>query len=107
MVSSIRVKRPQSITQEVLFPIVAFTAIVLRLTGVITWPWWWVLSPIWIGAAALVLLITGLVMLFIVFRYLGAWRQRRSPADIWLSPPNGRESQYASGGDLGLQDGHS
>jgi Flp pilus assembly protein TadB len=23
--------------------------IVLKLTGVITWSWWWVLSPIWIS----------------------------------------------------------
>ena len=23
--------------------------IVLKLTGVITWSWWWVLSPLWIG----------------------------------------------------------
>ena len=26
--------------------LVAF--IVLKLTGVITWSWWWVLSPLWI-----------------------------------------------------------
>ena len=33
------------------------TPIVLKLTGVITWSWWWVaLSPIWISAALLVLL---------------------------------------------------
>ena len=24
--------------------------IVLKLTGVISWSWWWVLSPLWIGA---------------------------------------------------------
>lgn len=24
--------------------------IVLKLTGVIAWSWWWVLSPLWIGA---------------------------------------------------------
>ncbi|MGE4429073.1 MAG: hypothetical protein AB7G37_21695 [Solirubrobacteraceae bacterium] len=23
--------------------------IVLKLTGVIAWSWWWVLSPLWIG----------------------------------------------------------
>lgn len=23
--------------------------IVLKLTGYITWSWWWVLSPLWIG----------------------------------------------------------
>lgn len=32
--------------------------IVLKLTKVITWSWWWVLSPIWIGL--------GLVLLFLI-----------------------------------------
>jgi hypothetical protein len=72
MVFTIRVKRPQSaaerywnVAQDVLSPIVLLTPIVLKLTGVITWSWWWVvLSPTWISAALLVLLVTGLVILF-------------------------------------------
>jgi len=32
--------------------------IVLKLIGVITWSWWWVLSPLWISA--------GLLLLFLV-----------------------------------------
>ena len=33
--------------------------VVLKLTGVISWSWLWVLSPLWIGAAlALVILVT-------------------------------------------------
>lgn len=37
--------------------------VVLKLTKVITWSWWWVLSPIWIQLAivALILMIAGLV----------------------------------------------
>jgi hypothetical protein len=27
--------------------------IALKLTGVISWSWWWVLSPLWIGLALL------------------------------------------------------
>lgn len=34
--------------------------IVLKLTGTIDWSWWWVLSPLWISAG-LVVLIIGLV----------------------------------------------
>ena len=30
---------------------VAIVFIILKLTGTITWPWLWVLSPIWIGLA--------------------------------------------------------
>lgn len=38
--------------------------IVLKLTKVIAWSWWWVLSPLWIGfALALVILaIFGIVI---------------------------------------------
>lgn len=32
----------------------------LKLTGFITWAWWWVLSPLWI--AAIVLVIVSAVM---------------------------------------------
>lgn len=37
--------------------------IVLKLTGVITWSWWWVLSPIWISALilALILAVVGII----------------------------------------------
>ena len=35
--------------------------IVLKLVGVITWSWWWVLSPIWITAAIVMLLALVLV----------------------------------------------
>ena len=38
--------------------------IVLKLCNVITWSWWWVLSPIWISIAIVVL---GLLFLFICF----------------------------------------
>ena len=40
--------------------------ITLKLLGKIDWSWWWVLSPLWIGAV-LVLLVFGFV-LFIATR---------------------------------------
>lgn len=42
--------------------------IVLKLTKVIAWSWWWVLSPIWISAG-LVLGILG-----IYFVYCMCWK---------------------------------
>ena len=39
----------QGVRPEHAFTIAAITLIVLKLTGVITWSWWWVLSPIWIA----------------------------------------------------------
>jgi hypothetical protein len=37
--------------------------IALKLTGVIAWSWWWVLSPLWIGAILWVILVGGILAL--------------------------------------------
>lgn len=41
--------------------------IVLKLTGVISWSWWWVLSPIWIslGLAVIICLIVLILYIFV------------------------------------------
>ena len=41
--------------------------IVLKLCGVISWSWWWVLSPIWISTVLVlgVLIIIGIIFLII------------------------------------------
>ena len=36
--------------------------LVLKLTGLINWSWWWVTSPLWIGTI-LVLIFYGIVYL--------------------------------------------
>jgi hypothetical protein len=33
--------------------------IVLKLTGVIAWSWWWVLAPVWISAGLTAILLTA------------------------------------------------
>jgi len=40
--------------------------IILKLCGVITWSWWWVLSPIWISI--------GIVLFFLIIFILFASR---------------------------------
>lgn len=37
--------------------LLAIVFIVLKLTNVISWSWWWVLSPIWIPTALVVVLL--------------------------------------------------
>lgn len=45
------------------FPsILTLIFITLKLTGYITWSWWWVLSPIWIG--------TGMVIVIFVIIFI-------------------------------------
>lgn len=41
--------------------------IALKLTGVIAWSWWWVLSPFWIPAAIAAIICIGFVI-FSVFK---------------------------------------
>lgn len=36
--------------------------IVLKLLGKITWSWWWVLSPLWISAALVVVILLGIIL---------------------------------------------
>lgn len=50
--------------------VLAIVFIVLKLTGVIAWSWWWVLSPIWIPwviflvvAAVVIAVIGGLSLI--------------------------------------------
>lgn len=73
--------------------------IVLKLCNVINWNWWWVLSPIWIPVA---IIIVGLLFVGIAyfFKYRGqkkriasgmnewAWRNRKKHKEYHgLTPP--------------------
>ena len=40
--------------------------IVLKLCGVIAWSWWWVLSPVWITIAIVIVLLIGVVIKAVV-----------------------------------------
>ena len=46
-----------------LFDILLVIFIVLKLTGLINWSWWWVLSPIWI---AVLILLFGFIVALII-----------------------------------------
>ena len=40
------------------------TFIVLKLTGIINWSWWWVLSPVWISAIIVLVIVVFFVWLY-------------------------------------------
>jgi len=42
--------------------------VVLKLTGVIAWSWWWVLAPIWIPTAIVVVFLMIALVVFLVKR---------------------------------------
>lgn len=45
------------------FGLLTIVFITLKLTGYITWSWWWVLAPLW-GPLAFVLLFLLIVLIF-------------------------------------------
>ncbi len=42
--------------------------VTLKLVGTITWSWWWVLSPLWIPIAIVIIILIFLGILFVVKR---------------------------------------
>ena len=47
--------------------------IVLKLTGNITWSWWWVLSPLWLPIAAI---FGFLVISCIIYAFVSAFTEK-------------------------------
>lgn len=45
--------------------------VTLKLVGFITWSWWWVLSPIWIGAGIFLAVSLFILLLAIVVYFAG------------------------------------
>jgi hypothetical protein len=68
-VFTFRVKQPQSIAGrcwnagQSALSLGAVALIVLKLTAVIDWAWWWVLSPVWISGVLLAVVLCGLAVL--------------------------------------------
>lgn len=40
--------------------------IVLKLTGVINWSWWWVFSPLWITLGIVIIILIGFGIYWLV-----------------------------------------
>lgn len=66
---------------------------VLKLTGVIDWSWWWILSPIWIPAAAVLALIVVVIVLALV-KTLTAETQRNLNAAARSSSIDAEAARY-------------
>ncbi len=50
-------------------PVVVFVVfLILKLTGLIGWSWWWVTSPLWI-VAGIILILTILYIVVFSLRY--------------------------------------
>ena len=54
--------------------ILTIVFLVLKLCGVITWSWWWVVSPIWISWC-IVILVVALFAIFFPVAFRDWWRK--------------------------------
>jgi len=43
--------------------------IALKLTNVINWSWWWVLSPIWISFSVVIIILLIIFIIWIVAQF--------------------------------------
>lgn len=48
------------------FGLLTILFVALKLTGHIDWSWWWVLAPLWIPAALVILVFGGFLWLIAV-----------------------------------------
>lgn len=60
-------KKSRSVLQIGFVDILFFVFLILKLCGVIDWPWVWVLAPLWIPLALVVLLfvVLGIIYLYV------------------------------------------
>lgn len=42
--------------------------VALKLTGSITWSWWWVLSPVWISGLVIVVIVAIVLIVYVARR---------------------------------------
>lgn len=57
--TSIKVGSPAIVVLTIVF-------VILKLTGVITWSWWFVLAPLWVTVALFLLVVLGVVIFTIL-----------------------------------------
>ena len=51
--------------------------IILKVTGQLTWPWLWVLSPLWITLSLMIVVVLLSIILVIIMALLDYWEERK------------------------------
>jgi hypothetical protein len=51
---------------SIILTILFVVFLVLKLTGEINWSWWWVTSPLWLPAAAILVVVNVLAIILFV-----------------------------------------
>jgi len=49
------------------FDLLTIVFVVLKLTGVIAWSWWWVTAPLWVPYAIILVILVLLLSVYLIF----------------------------------------
>jgi len=63
--------------------------ITLKLCHVIDWNWWWVLSPLWIGAGLCLLVLLGMGIYYLIYSLLAS-KKRKEQLRKLQEPPKSK-----------------
>jgi hypothetical protein len=72
VVFTLRVREPQSAAARIwnlaqsACGAASVVLIVLKVTGLVTWSWWWVLSPLWLSGLLLAAALCAVLALYIL-----------------------------------------
>lgn len=69
-----KVDEKSSYVNKLLFGLLAIAFVVLKLTKVISWSWWWVLAPIWMP------FLIGIIVLAVSIFFISS-KGREKPQD--------------------------
>ena len=86
-------QRTRSAGLQNTLPVLVLVAfVVLKLAGIISWSWWWVLSPLWISGIVLVFGLCAAVVLVRrqSRRQMQAWVNHFQSEDWWRDRPGDR-----------------
>lgn len=60
------------ISSGITFPMLLFLVfLVLKLTNVITWSWWWITAPLWAPSAIVISIFLIIAIIFLLFFIFG------------------------------------
>lgn len=60
------------ISSGITFPMLLFLVfLVLKLTNVITWSWWWITAPLWAPSAIVISIFLIIAIIFLLIFFFG------------------------------------
>jgi hypothetical protein len=73
MIENQEVEKPRRKLRISISPFLTLFFILLKVTGVIDWSWWWVLCPLWLPLAGILLAVVLLIFItcgFVIYRLI-------------------------------------